>query len=142
MRLAYPFKVRKDDGEFIVIFPDVPEALTGANSKQEAIELAKDALIAALRGYIDDKRDIPAPADTGKYFAVLSPLEAGKLALYIAMREEGVSNVALGKRLNMAEGAVRRMLDLDHGTKIETIFDALEKVFHYQLVTSMEKAAA
>lgn len=142
MRLAYPFKVRKDDGEFIASFPDVPEALTGADSKEEAIELAKDALIAALRGYIDDKKDIPVPSDSGKYFAVLSPLEAGKLALYIAMREEGVSNVALGKRLDMAESAVRRMLDLDHGTKIETIFDALEKVFHYQLVTSMEKAAA
>lgn len=141
MRLSYPFKVRKEDGEFIVSFPDVPEALTGADSKEEAIDLAQDALIAALRGYIDDRRDIPVPSDSGKYFAVLSPLEAGKLALYIAMREEGVSNVALGKRLGIVEGAVRRMLDLDHGTKIETIYDALDRVFHYRLVTSMEKAA-
>jgi antitoxin HicB len=141
MKFSYPYKIRKTGNEYIVSFPDVPEALTGASSRKEADALAKDALITALRGYIEDKKAIPAPSGGKKDLVHLSPLEAAKLGLYAAMREKKVSNVELGKRLNMAEGAVRRMLDLDHATKIETIYDALKNVFHYQLITNMERAA-
>lgn len=140
MKFSYPCKIRKTGDEYIVSFPDVPEALTGASSRKEAEALAKDALIAALRGYVEDREAIPEPSN-GRDLVHLTPLEAAKLGLYIAMREKKVSNVELGKRLRMAEGAVRRMLDLDHATKIETIYDALKNVFHYQLITNMELVA-
>ena len=140
MKFSYPYKIRKAGDEHIVSFPDVPEALTGASSRKEAEALAKDALIDALRGYVEDRRVIPEPAE-GKDLIHLTPLEAAKLGLYIAMKEKKVSNVALGKQLGIAEGEVRRMLDLDHPTKIETLHKALKDVFQYQLITNMEKAA-
>lgn len=120
-------------------FPDVPEALTGARRRERARALAHDALITALRGYVDDRRELPVPSG-GAQIVHLSPLEAAKLGLYSAMRERGLSNVALGKQLGMAEGAVRRMLDLDHNSKIETIAEALERVFHYRMVSTMVAA--
>jgi antitoxin HicB len=143
MQFSYPFIVKKSDGEFIVSFVDVPEALTGADTKEEAIGLARDVLIAALGGYIDDKREIPEPSakEPRQLLAHLRPLEAAKVALYIAMTKQKMSNVALSKQLGMDEKAVRRMLDLDQHTKIETIYDALKNVFAYRLVVSMEKAA-
>ena len=52
-------------------------------------------------------------------------LQAAKLALYLAMRERGLSNVALAKDLGLLEGEVRRMLDLDHQTRIGTVEAAL-----------------
>lgn len=140
MEFAYPFNIRKSEGEYIVDFPDVPEAITGANSREEAAALARDALVAALGGYIDDRRDIPQPSQrTSKQLvAYLDPLEAAKLALYIAMRENGLANTGLASRLRMDEKAVRRMLDLDQKTHIDTIHNALRQVFDYRLVTAMQ----
>jgi antitoxin HicB len=142
MEFAYPFTVRKTGGEYIVEFPDVPEAVTGAQTREEAAAMARDALLAALGGYVDDRRDIPQPsARKGKQLvAYLDPLEAAKLALYIAMQEKGLSNVGLASRLHMDEKAVRRMLDLDQKTKIDTIHDALRQIFDYRLVTAMHRA--
>ena len=56
------------------------------------------------------------------------------------MRESGLSNVALAKRLYTAEGTIRRPLDLDHHSRIETITDALHNVFHCEIVTTMVAA--
>ncbi len=139
MEFAYPFNVRKAEGEYIVTFPDVPEAVTGAATRADALALARDALVAALGGYVDDRRDIPKPSvRRGKQFvAYLDPLEAAKLALYIAMQEKNLSNVGLAGRLRMDEKAVRRMLDLDQKTQIDTIHSALRHIFDYRLVTSM-----
>ncbi len=142
MQFSYPFNVKKEGAEFIVTFPDIPEALTGADTREEAIDLARDSLIAALGGYIDDKRPIPEPSEKRprQELAHLNPLEAAKVGLHMAMVDEKVGNVALGKRLGIDEKAVRRMLDLDQHTKIETINDALKSVFKYRLITSMERA--
>ncbi|MDE0110344.1 MAG: hypothetical protein OXN96_21270 [Bryobacterales bacterium] len=49
MRYAYPCRIDCHEGdEFVVGFPDVPEAITGANDRADALELAEDALLAAL----------------------------------------------------------------------------------------------
>jgi len=141
MKFSYPFNINKAEGEYFVTFPDVPEALTGAESEREAIALAGDALIAALGAYIEDRRDIPPPSEEGSNFVHLHPLKAAKVGLYIVMKSNGYSNVELANRLGVDEKAVRRMLDLDQNTKIDVIYSALNSVFDYRLVTSMEKVA-
>ncbi|HUI56052.1 MAG TPA: hypothetical protein VLY04_13845 [Bryobacteraceae bacterium] len=50
---------------------------------------------------------------------------APKLALYLAMRDQRVSNSELGRRLGVHERVVRRMLDPEHATKAEKIQAAL-----------------
>ncbi|HRJ19748.1 MAG TPA: hypothetical protein PLF84_11915, partial [Bryobacteraceae bacterium] len=50
---------------------------------------------------------------------------APKLALYLAMREQRVSNSDLARRLGLHERVVRRMLDPEHATKAEKIQAAL-----------------
>jgi len=60
MRFIYPVELAPQGGGYVVRFPDVPEALTEGASREEALDLARDALIAALGGYIEGKRDIPA----------------------------------------------------------------------------------
>ena len=56
---------------------------------------------------------------------VVPMLQAAKLALYRAMREQGLNNVTLARQLGLLEGEVRRMLDLDHQTRIGTLEAAL-----------------
>jgi antitoxin HicB len=57
----YPFVVTQDDaGFFLVTFPDVTEAHTGDRDRHAAIMAAEDCLIAALGGYIHQRRTRPA----------------------------------------------------------------------------------
>ena len=50
-----------EDGEYVAEFPDVPEAITGGETREEALELAADALGEVLAAYVRDNREIPAP---------------------------------------------------------------------------------
>ena len=126
MRFVYPYKVfQSPDGAWQVRFPDVPEALTEGETVAEAHALATDALLAALGGLMKLRRDIPVPTSASGPAVVVPVLSAAKLALYQAMREHGLNNVILGHKLGVLEGEVRRMLDLDHQTKIGTLENAL-----------------
>lgn len=55
----------------------------------------------------------------------LPVLVAAKIALYSAMRSQGVGNTALAARLGVSEGAVRRLVDLDHRSHIGQVGTAL-----------------
>jgi antitoxin HicB len=65
---------------------------------------------------------------------------AAKAALYLAMREAGMTNVQLARRIGCDEKEVRRMLDPRHPTKLPRIQDALD-VLGKRLVLSVEEAA-
>ena len=143
MRYVYPASVERDEGGFwLVTFSDVPEAGTDAVTREEALREAQDALIAALGGYMEQRRSIPAPSPVrkGQIGIPLPVLVSAKLALYQAMREAGLSNARLAKRLGVSETVVRRMLDLDHQTRIGHLERALA-VLGKRLATEVVDAA-
>jgi antitoxin HicB len=126
MQFVYPYTVHQsDDGAWQVRFPDVPEAMTEGETEDEAHALATDVLLAALGGLAKLKRDLPEASAKGRFFAVVPMLQAAKLALYQAMREHGLNKVTLAHKLGKQEGEVRRMLDLDHQTRIGSLENAL-----------------
>jgi antitoxin HicB len=126
MQFVYPFTVyQSDDGAWQVRFPDVPEAMTEGESEAEARALAPDAPLAALGGLAKLKRDLPEASRAGQLFVVVPVLQSAKLALYQAMREHCLNKVTLAHKLGKQEGEVRRMLDLDHQTKIDNLENAL-----------------
>ena len=126
-QLAWPVRLETDDrGAVPVSFPDIPEALTEGATEQEALAEAQDCLIAALGGYVDDRRNIPKPSPgRGLPLVALPALVAAKIALYRAMGERGLSNAALARQLGSVEGAVRRLIDLDHRSHIGQVEAAL-----------------
>lgn len=137
----YPVVLSPDEQTVMVEFPDVPGALTQGVDETDALEQAADCLIAALGAYIELRRDIPRPSPArGRPTVTLPPLVATKLALYQAMRAAKTTNVALAKRLGVAENAVRRLLDLDHRSHIGQIEAALA-VFGKRLVVEVRDAA-
>jgi antitoxin HicB len=126
MQFVYPYRVfQSEDGAWQVRFPDVPEALTEGETEAEAHALSEDALLAALGGLAKLKRDLPLPSAEDGHVVVVPMLQATKLALYLAMREAGLNNVTFARKLGTQENEVRRMLDLDHQTKIGTLESAL-----------------
>lgn len=126
-KLAWPAELeRQEDGSVLVSFPDIPEALTEGETEAEALTQAGDCLIAALGGYIGGRRAIPRPSSArGRDSIALPALVAAKVALYDAMHRQGVGNTALAARLGVSEGAVRRLIDLDHRSHIGHVETAL-----------------
>ena len=70
---------------------------------------------------------IPAPsaAKRGERLVSVPLWLAPKLALYLAMRDQRVSNCELGRRLGLHERAIRRMLDPAHASNPAGIQAAL-----------------
>jgi antitoxin HicB len=125
---GYPYKLkRQENGWWLVRFPDVPEALTEGETKEEAFENAKDCLIAALEGYVKAGRPIPRPPFKGERVALPS-LVTAKLAVYEAMRNHRWTRVKLAQKLGMPENSVRRLLDLRHSSHMWVIDEALAKM--------------
>ncbi len=133
MQYEYPCVLTQErQGGFSVSFPDIPEALTCGDSRAEALAMAEDALAAALGAYMKSKENIPLPsrAIRRQEMVAVPPVVAAKLALYNAMRREGLTRVALAGRLGLSEGAVRKLLNPDHRSHISQIQKALRAVGH------------
>ncbi len=133
MQYAYPCNLIPDheEGEgFIVTFPDVPGAITGARTREESLFLAEDALVAMLAVYVQQQREIPTPSPVagGQELVAVPPIAAAKLALYTAMREQGITGDALAVRLNLSDTAIRKLLDPDCYSHISQIMRALRTV--------------
>ena len=129
MRYAYPITLNRDEeGEYVVTARDVPEALTSGETKREALLEMSDALGAALAGYAMKGREIPAPSELrpGEALVPVTPLVAAKLALREAMRQGNITNTELARRLGVSEGAVRRLVDPDHASRLDKVVAALE----------------
>lgn len=129
LAFSYPATFRKDAaGRFLVQFPDFPRAATDGANLPEAMEEAIDCLGSSIAFLLAHKQEVPKPAAVKRgQKSVPVPLWiAPKLALYWRMRELGLNNSELARRLGVRETIIRRMLDPDHATKAEKLQAALE----------------
>jgi len=140
---SYPAVFRRDSaGRWTVSFRDLPEAHTDGKDERETMAEAIDYLGSALAFRITHREDVPLPSKQRRgERSIPAPLWiAGKLALYRAMREQGVKNTELARRLKVRETVVRRMLDPDHATRTEKLEAALAALGK-RIVVGVEDAA-
>jgi antitoxin HicB len=125
--MYFPAIVKPDGDGWMVSFPDIPEALTGGATREEALEMAKDALQRALEFYFDDKRVVPEPSKVKKGMeAIELPASvAAKVLLLNEMIRQGVRPSELARRLHTTAQEVNRLTQLGHATKIDGINSAL-----------------
>src|ERR1017187_9735625 len=121
--LRYRVKLSRDTNDTILVdVPDVPEADTFGEDREEALLRAPDAIESALMLYIDLRRDIPVPRAGGRGpFVTLPALTEAKLALYTAMRTAKVGKAELARRLNCHLPQVDRLLDLRHKSRLDQL---------------------
>jgi antitoxin HicB len=144
MRFVYSATLTPDaaDGGFIVTFRDWPEAITQGDTVEAAALEAADCLEEAVAARIDDGREIPppSPAMPGEY-AVTVPIQTAlKAALYLAVRDAGISKSELARRLGVHEKEARRLLNPRHASKAETLERALAAVGRLLAVEIREAA--
>lgn len=130
-----------DKNGIVVTFPDVPEAITQGNDREDAREMAEEALALALLSYPQRGLPLPAPATQGRDLVSIfvKPDDAAKLAVLDAWRHAGISKSELARRLGKDEKEVRRILDPMHPTKLSALEAALRSLGR-QLVVSVEAA--
>ena len=134
--VAYVATIQQDGPtDFIVTFPDVPEAITQGNSLDEARLIAHDALAAALEGYLKRGRPFPAvtttnvstETGTSLWQTAVEPKLAARARLVLEMQTQGINNVGLAKRMGRDEKAVRLILS-GRGASLDKTLEALRAV--------------
>ena len=126
--MKFPVILTPDEsGGFVVTFPDIPEAITQGETREEALAMAKEALEAALEFYFEDKRVVPAPSKIkrGQHAVELSASLSAKVLLLNEMVAQSVRPAELARRLNTTPQEINRLTNLRHTTRIDGIESAL-----------------
>ena len=125
--LHYAAKIEPDTTGYMVSFRDIPEALTGAETREQAEAEAADALLTAMDFYFEGRRAVPLPS-AAKKGEVLISLPASVSAKVLLLNEMVVKEVTpseLARRMGTTKQEVQRIVNLEHATKIDTIAAAL-----------------
>lgn len=131
--MLYPAIFEKEEsGLYSVTFRDIPEAITCGDNYEDALVMAKDALVTAMDFYFEDKRSVPMPSEAkeDEVLIELPPSVTAKVMLLNEMIKQNISNVELAKRIHVKPQEVQRITNLSHSTKIDTLnraFQALGK---------------
>jgi antitoxin HicB len=131
----------ESDGGYVVTLPDFPEVVTQAETVEEALSQAEDALDEAVANRIQMQMDLPlaSPAPEGAYVARVPVSTALKASFYQAIKELSLSKVQLAALLGVDEKEVRRLLDPRHPSKLTRIEELLRRL-DKRIVISIEDA--
>ena len=130
-----------DEGGYVVTCRDLPQLITQGEDQQDALEQASDAMDEAFATYMIEGMDFPAPSKPKRGEHLISPPAEtmAKAALYVAMREAGISKIQLAKQLGVDEKEVRRLLDPHYHSKLPRIAQAIS-LLGQRLVIGLEPA--
>lgn len=126
--MQYPVKIRRDGRFFLVTFPDIPEAITQGESREQAMSAAKDALESALDFYFEEVRMVPPPSriKRGQSFIELPASLTAKVLLLNEMVRQRVRPAELARRLQTTPQEVNRLTNLHHISKIDRVAEAMK----------------
>lgn len=128
MEFVYPARLRREpEGSYLVTFPDLPDAITQGDDRDDALDMAADCLAETIGARIAERGDVPAPspAKRGQVRVAVPIHVAVKAALYVAMKREGVSLSKLARELGGQPLQVRRLLDPGRASSMKRIDAAL-----------------
>ena len=140
-RFQYPVLLTAaEEGGYVVTCRDLPSLITQGEDEQDALTQATDAMDEVFATYMTEGIAFPEPSKARRReHLVAPPAETlAKAALYVAMREAGISKVQLAKRLGVDEKEVRRLLDPHYGSKLPRIAEAISSLGQH-LVIGLER---
>lgn len=139
-RFQYPVKFASSkEGGYVVTCRDLPQLITQGEDERDALDQAADAMDEVFATYMIEGIDFPEPSKpTRREHLVSPPAETmAKAALYVAMREAGISKTQLARQLGVDEKEVRRLLDPHYGSKLPRIAQAIN-LLGQRLVIDLE----
>ncbi|MFZ6745407.1 type II toxin-antitoxin system HicB family antitoxin [Undibacterium sp. JH2W] len=129
--MRYPAKFSENaQGNVNVTFRDIPEAIADGDCEDSAIFRAGEALVCAMKIYLQNKRSVPMPSTPreGEKIIEIHLQIWAKILLLNEMVKQNVKPVELARKMNLSPQSVNRIVDIYHPTKIETTYDALKSL--------------
>ena len=126
--MRYPVRLKAaEEGGYVVTFPDIPEAITQGEDRNDALHHAAEALETALEFYFEDRRPVPAPSKPKRGQAVveLPSSVAAKVLLLNEMLRQKVRPAELARRMGTTPQEVNRITNIRHTTRIDRVDTAL-----------------
>lgn len=123
----YPITIHEEAGSFWSSCPDIPEAHSAGDSREELLANAVEGIKLALTIYVDQGRDIPSasvPAE-GQSVVSLPAQTVAKIVLWNTMRARRMRVADLARTVGVSHPVANRLVDFDHNSKIEQIESAL-----------------
>ena len=139
-RFEYPVLLTPAEvGGFVVTCRDLPQLVTQGEDEPDALLQAADAMDELFATYMPGAIEFPAPSKPRRREHLVSPPAetTAKAALYVAMRQAGISKTQLARRLGVDEKEVRRLLDPQYGSKLPRIAHAIS-ILGQRLVVGLE----
>jgi antitoxin HicB len=137
MKIWYPCKIQKDeDGKYLVVFPDFPEALTEGDTEEEALFNASEALTLTLEGRAEEGMTIPFPLQT-ESGTMIYPSSRVQAALLVRFSRKGRKIADIARSLGTSWPVVSHMEDLHHWTTLRQL-DKTASILGKRLVVSFE----
>ncbi len=127
MPWIYGVQIEEDEaGDHVVTVRDLPEVQTSGESRADALALAADAIQVAVKSRMRHGEELDAPGGVkpGEVAIALDLPLAAKATVYALWRSAGISKSELGRLMGRTETEARRVLDPDHGTKLDQIDEA------------------
>lgn len=140
----YPATVSfdEDTGQYEIVYRDFNNLHSVALTEDDIELEARDGITSMIGDLIDSRVPIPEPsaAQDGDIVVHLPVLICMKAALHNAMINTGTRKADLARKLNQKGPQIDRLLDVSHGSKVETLEQALY-LLGYEVEVSVNKLA-
>lgn len=127
----YELAIQPDGDSWLVTSPNFPEVVSFGSTQEEACINGRNAIEEAIAGRIADGEDVPLPLNEthgrGRFVEVPAMVFL-KSALYMIMREKGMTRADLMRSLNVHREHVDRLFRLEHNSRLDAMEDAFKAV--------------
>ncbi|MDR1996738.1 MAG: type II toxin-antitoxin system HicB family antitoxin [Candidatus Margulisbacteria bacterium] len=134
---AYPARIWKEaNNSYSVEFPDLPGCLTCADTYEEAVLAAHEALNGYLESLDSRKLSIPAPSRIVKNMVPIKPSLAVSFAITLKQEREkrGLTQKEVARQLGVNWSAYQRIENPRRTNPTLTTVEKLQKVFGAKLL--------
>ena len=124
--MHYTIKLKETDGQMVATCDAVPGFFTYGDDRADVMEAAVDAMVTCLDSRIRRREPIPRGAKRRTRNSITLPMQTcAKIAIYQAMRSQGVTKAKLARRMGKEQKQMDRLLDLFRATPMGQIDDAM-----------------
>ncbi len=138
MIIAYPYLAElEEDGRFFVHFLDIEEAITQADTLEEAAFNATEVLSGILACRLEDNEEIPEPSVCPKNGYLAFPSSKVQAALLLRIARGNKSLTELANAMDTTWAAAQRLENPQHWATLKQL-DKAAKVLGKRLILSLE----
>lgn len=131
--MTYYCTLKKEDNVYYVVFPDLPHVFTFGDTKQEALEMAAEALNDILESETVRGISIPPPVFHSKYAVEVEPNIAFALMLRKKRGEKTQSEIA--DKLNISYQQYQQLENPRKANPTLRTIAKLQKISDYKFVS-------